>query len=58
MICNRHHLIATNAEYGQTFCLRCFTEAKTKAEDVLLERKLAGMRLTSADAILRRLGGK
>jgi hypothetical protein len=38
-------------------CGECWDEAKRYAEDRALEDKLAMLRLNSADALLRRLGG-
>lgn len=58
VICNRHRAIASHTEYGVPFCLACFREAVHKAEDVLMEQKIAAMRYTSVDALIRRLGGR
>ena len=53
-VCPRHRLIA---RFERGLCRRCFDEAVWKADDKALEDKLAAMRLTSADALLKRLGG-
>lgn len=58
MICARHRAIASHTEHGQVFCLACFREAAHKAEDAFLEQKIAAMRYTSADALIRRLSGR
>jgi hypothetical protein len=59
MICPRHHAIASNMEHGYPYCVGCFREAITKAEDKLLEDRMAELferRYTSVDALMQRLG--
>lgn len=58
MICPRHGAIAeTGDDHGRPLCSACFTEALRHADMKLLEQRVAAMRLTSASALLRRLGG-
>ena len=38
MLCPRHRRAVTNTEHGQVFCLRCFAEAKLRAQLVQRER--------------------
>ena len=59
MICSRHDAIAKKHEYGQPYCDGCFREAIVRAEDLLLEQRLADLtesRITSVDALMQRLG--
>ena len=59
MICPRHDAIAEKHEYGQPYCVGCFREAIVRAEDLLLEQRLADLtesRITSVDALMQRLG--
>ena len=59
MICPRHDSIAEKQEYGQPYCDGCFREAIVRAEDLLLEQRLADLtesRITSVDALMQRLG--
>lgn len=61
MICPRHGAIASNMEHGYPYCVGCFREAVAKADDILLEEKLANiyaLRLNSVDALMQRLGWK
>lgn len=48
-------------EHGYPYCGGCFREAIVKAEDRLLEEKMAelyALRLNSVDALMQRLGWK
>jgi len=59
MICPRHHAIASNMEHGYPYCVGCFREAIAKAEDKLMEDRMAELferRYTSVDALMQRLG--
>jgi hypothetical protein len=57
-LCARHHAVASNTENGWLLCVGCFQEAKAIADAKALEDKIAAMRLTSADALIRRLNGR
>ena len=46
-------------EHGYPYCVGCFREAIAKAEDLLLEGRMAELferRFTSVDALMQRLG--
>lgn len=58
MICARHHAIATHAENGQPFCMRCFGEARRAANAVALEGVIRRVRerMSAADWLEQHYG--
>jgi hypothetical protein len=61
-LCARHRQrVSTRSareEHGFRLGPCCFQEAKAIADAKALEDKIAAMRLTSADALIRRLNGR
>lgn len=57
MTCPRHHLIATNTEYGQLFCIRCFREAMTQGEVNDVIRRLEGQPRPYDGSVMSGCGG-
>lgn len=58
MICRRHNAVATNAEHGIAFCLKCFGEARMEAVSVALEQSIAVLRSHAVSDLIRRLEGR